>query len=144
MTLEIPAPVISQPSPPRCPGCGRAIAAWRLDHCVYCGAAFPAELKASAPPPEALQWIERPALPPDAARQIELLKVVPSGGEKRSRSLPAAISLLSLPVFGVLFYLLYRLASRFSPFAAEFVAAAGAVFVLYLGYAVFRSRSTGL
>ena len=133
---------MSEPPPEtRCPRCGRPIAAWRLDHCVYCGAAFPPDSRPAGPPPQALQWIERPGLPPDAARQLELLKVVPLDRPRRSRSIVAALSLLSLPVFCAIFYLLYRLLSRHSGAAAVLVVVAGAGFVLYLLYAAFRSSA---
>ena len=130
---------MSQTPQPRCPRCGRAIAAWRLDHCVYCGAAFPPDVKPHEPPPEARQWIERPALPPDAARQLELLRVVPMDQPRRSRSPLALVSFLSIPVFAGIFYLLYRLLSRYSAPLSGFVLVAGAAFLLYLGYAALRS-----
>jgi ribosomal protein L37E len=129
------------PSEPRCPRCGRRIAAWRLEHCVYCGAEFPAESRPAGPPPAALQWIERPGLPPDAARQVELLKVVPLERAPRSRSLLAIVSVVSVPVFGGIFYALYRLLSRHSAAAAGLVLVGGAAFILYLVYAAFRSNA---
>lgn len=132
---------MSSPTDPRCPGCGRRIAAWRLDHCVYCGAAFPPELKAGAQPPEALRWVDRPDLPPEAARQLEMMKVVPLGREKRSRSLRAAVSLISLPLFAGIFYMIYRLLTRYSGPVATLVLVAGAGFVLYLAVAALRSKT---
>ena len=130
---------MSQTPQPRCPRCGRAIAAWRLDHCVYCGAAFPPDVKPPEPPAEARQWIDRPALPPDAARQLELLKVVPMEQPRRSRSLLAVVSLVSIPVFAGIFYLLYRVLARYSSALSGFVLFAGAAFLLYLGYSALRS-----
>ena len=62
---------------PRCPKCRRPLAAWRLDHCVYCGEAFPAELKQGHEAPDGLKWVERPALPTDLSKKLELMKVVP-------------------------------------------------------------------
>ena len=56
---------------PRCPRCHRPLAAWRLEHCVYCGEAFPAELKQGFEEPEALKWVERPALPADLNKKLE-------------------------------------------------------------------------
>ena len=62
---------------PRCPRCRRAIAAWRLQHCVYCGETFPPDFKDGHAEPEALKWVERPAIPTDAAKQLELMKFPP-------------------------------------------------------------------
>jgi threonine/homoserine/homoserine lactone efflux protein len=85
--------------------------------------------------------VDRPALPPEAARQLEMLKVVPFETEKRSRSFVLTASLVSLPLFAGIFYMLYRLLSRHSPALAMVVLVAGAGFVLYLATAALRSRS---
>ncbi len=132
---------MSQSPEPRCPRCRRRIAAWKLDHCVYCGAPFPPELKQDAPPPEALRWVERPDLPADAMRQLEMMKVVPMDREKRSHSLLLTASLISLPLFAGIFYMLYRLLARYSPPIAMLVLIGGAGFILYLAVAALRSRS---
>ncbi len=125
-------------SVPKCPGCGRPIAAWKLDHCVYCGARFPAEFKQGLPAPDALKWVERPALTPEAARQLEMLKVLPSEPARRSRSLLVAASLASLPVFAIVFYMLHGLIARYSPAAALLVSVAGAGFLLYLVWSLMK------
>jgi len=39
---------------PSCPECGRRIAAWKKDHCVYCGTAFPPDFKQGFAEPEAV------------------------------------------------------------------------------------------
>jgi len=44
---------------------------------VYCGETFPPDLKEGFQEPEALKWVERPAIPIDAARQLEVMKVLP-------------------------------------------------------------------
>lgn len=131
------------PSPestgPLCPHCGRRIAAWRMDHCVYCGAVFPAELKQGFAEPEALKWVDRPKLPPDAARQLEMWKVIPQ--EKKRRSGVALFGIFAMPVFAILFYLLYRIVARYSGVAAMFVAIAGAGFLAYLAWSLFKPSS---
>ncbi len=129
----------AHPSAPACPRCHRRIAAWKLEHCVYCGAAFPPDLKEGFQEPEALKWVERPGLPPEAARQIELMKVAPFGAERRPRPLLAAASLLSLPVFAGIFYLLYALVARYSPSSATLVLVAGAGFLIYRVWTVFKA-----
>ena len=54
---------VSTAAGPRCPRCHRPLAAWRLNHCVYCGEAFPEDLKDGHAEPDALKWVERPGLP---------------------------------------------------------------------------------
>jgi len=117
-------------SGPLCPQCHRRIAAWRLDHCVYCGAAFPADFREGFPEPPALKWVERPGLPADAARQLEMMKVIPL--EKKGGSPAMLLGLLSVPVFAVLFYLLYRIVARYSAGSAVLVLVAGVGFIGYL------------
>jgi hypothetical protein len=117
-------------SGPLCPQCHRRIAAWRLDHCVYCGAVFPADFREGFPEPPALKWVERPGLPADAARQLEMMKVIPI--EKKGGSPAMLLGLLSVPVFAVLFYLLYRIVARYSAGSAVLVLVAGAGFIGYL------------
>ena len=122
----------SQPPLPSCPQCGRRIAAWKKDHCVYCGATFPADFKQGLPEPEALKWVDRPGIPPDAERKLEMMKVVPMDRAGKGKSLPAVVGLLSIPVFALLFYFLSVMLRRFSPLAASAVLASGAAFLGYL------------
>jgi len=76
----------SQPPLPSCPQCGRRIAAWKKDHCVYCGTTFPPDFKQGFAEPEALKWVDRPEISPDAERKLEMMKVVPMDGGGRGRS----------------------------------------------------------
>jgi len=125
---------------PRCPKCRRPLAAWRLDHCVYCGEAFPAELKQGHEAPDGLKWVERPALPTDLSKKLELMKVVPIEAGRKSRSLVTIIGLLSLPIFAAIFYLLYTMVRRMSPGTSLVVLLAGAGFVGYLAWIFARAR----
>ncbi|HVQ54917.1 MAG TPA: hypothetical protein VMT25_07045 [Thermoanaerobaculia bacterium] len=125
---------------PRCPKCRRPLAAWRLDHCVYCGEAFPAELKQGHEAPDGLKWVERPALPTDLSKKLELMKVVPIEAGRKSRSLVTVIGLLSLPIFAAIFYLLYTMVRRMSPGTSLVVLLAGAGFVGYLAWIFARAR----
>ena len=125
---------------PRCPKCRRPLAAWRLDHCVYCGEAFPAELKQGHEAPDGLKWVERPALPTDLSKKLELMKVVPIEAGRKSRSLVTVIGLLSLPIFAAIFYLLYTMVRRMSPGTSLVVVLAGAGFVGYLAWIFARAR----
>ena len=111
----------SQPPLPVCPACGRKIAAWKKEHCVYCG-------------------VDRPPIPPDAARKLEMMKVVPLEGAARARALPAWIGLLSLPVFAVIFYLLYSIVRRYIPSVAGLVLVVGAGILGYFIYAFYKAR----
>lgn len=126
---------------PACPQCNRRIAAWKKDHCVYCGAEFPPDLKHGYEEPEGLKWVDRPSISPDAARKLEMMKVVPLDGAAKTRSLPSLVGLLSLPVFAILFYLLSSLLRRYSPAASAGVLAAGAGFLGYLVWALRKLRN---
>jgi hypothetical protein len=125
---------------PRCPKCRRPIAAWRLEHCVYCGEAFPAEWKQGFEEPDGLKWVERPALPKDLSKKLELMKVVPIEARRKSRSLVTIVGLLSLPIFAAIFYLLYTMVRRLSPGTSLVVLLAGAGFVAYLAWIFARAR----
>jgi hypothetical protein len=125
---------------PRCPKCRRPLAAWRLDHCVYCGEAFPAELKQGHEAPDGLKWVERPALPTDLSKKLELMKVVPIEAGRKGRSLVTVIGLVSLPLFAAIFYLLYTMVRRMSPGTSLVVLLAGAGFVGYLAWIFARAR----
>jgi hypothetical protein len=130
----------SQPPLPACPQCRRRIAAWKKEYCVYCGAAFPPDFKQGFEEPEALKWVDRPGIPPDAARKLEMMKFAPLDGNARARSLPALIGLLSLPIFAVLFYLISSLLRRYSPAAAALVLVAGAGILGYLVWSLQKAR----
>ena len=130
----------SQPPLPVCPNCGRRIAAWKKEHCVYCGAPFPPGFKDGFAEPEAMKWVDRPAIPPDAARKLEMMKVIPLEGAARSRMLPVWIGLLSLPVFAILFYLLYAIVRRYLPGASGIVLVIEAGILGYLAWAFYRAR----
>jgi hypothetical protein len=130
---------VSSPPLPGCPQCGRRIAAWRLDHCVYCGAVFPADFKQGVEAPEALKWIDRPNIPADAAKQLELMKVVPHEQDTSSRSVGKILALASLPIFGGIIFLLYRILLRWGSGFAILAVLAGAVFLGYLVWTAFRS-----
>ena len=125
---------------PRCPKCHRPLAAWRLDHCVYCGEAFPAELKQGHEAPDGLKWVERPSLPTDLSKKLELMKVVPIEAGRKSRSVVTVIGLLSLPIFAAIFYLLYTMVRRLSPGTSLVILLAGAGFVAYLAWTFARAR----
>ena len=81
---------------PLCPRCRRKLAAWRLDHCVYCGETLPAGLKEAHEAPAGLQWVERPPLPTDLSKKLELMKVVPIEARRKSRPLVATIGTVVL------------------------------------------------
>ncbi|HEY1435421.1 MAG TPA: hypothetical protein VGG65_08605 [Thermoanaerobaculia bacterium] len=123
---------------PLCPRCRRKLAAWKLDHCVYCGETFPADLKEGFEAPTGLQWVERPALPTDLSKKLELMKI-PLGTRPRARSLVTTIGIVSVPIFGAIFYLLYTMIRRLSPGAALLVLAGGAGFLGYLVWIFARA-----
>lgn len=127
------------PAGPVCPRCRRKLAAWRLDHCVYCGEKFPESIREGFTEPPALQYVERPAVPPEAARQLDLMKYVEIGAPKKPKaSLATVLVLLTLPVFIGIFYMLYRVVSRYSPSSAVFIIFAGFVFLGYAGWSLAK------
>jgi hypothetical protein len=130
----------SQPPLPACPQCGRRIAAWKKEHCVYCGSVFPPGWKDGFEEPEALKWVERPGISPDAEKKLEMMRFVPLEGRERTRSLPMLIGLLSLPIFAVLFYLLSSLVRRYSAGGAAIILVAGAAFLGYLVWSLQKAR----
>ena len=130
----------SAPAGPRCPRCHRPLAAWRLDHCVYCGEAFPADLKAGFTAPEALKWVERPALPVDVSKKLEMMKVIPQETVKKSRSLVTTAGILSIPIFAAIFYLTWTLIRQLSPASGFMVLVGGAGVLGYLGWIFYRAR----
>lgn len=125
---------------PRCPRCRRPLAAWRLNHCVYCGENFPAELKEGFSEPEALKWIERPALPVDISKKLEMMKVVPQETVKKSRSLVTIAGILSIPIFAAVFYLTWTLIRQLSPASGVMIGIAGIGVVAYLAWNVWKAR----
>ena len=125
---------------PRCPRCHRPLAAWRLAHCVYCGEAFPAELKQGFEEPEGLKWVERPALPTDLNKKLELMRVVPMETKKKSRSLVTVVGAVSVPIFVVIFYLTWKLLRQLSPMSGLMIMGAGVMVVGYLVWTFVKAR----
>ena len=136
----------SAPAGPRCPRCHRPLAAWRLDHCVYCGEAFPVDLKAGFTAPEALKWVERPAIPTDAAKQLELMKFLPGGPKTATRSRPALLlaGAISIIAFSVVFILLFLVLRRSIPSGAGIVLFVGVGFLAYLAWVFLRASRRGI
>jgi hypothetical protein len=132
--------VSSAPAGPRCPRCHRPLAAWRLEHCVYCGEAFPAGLKQGFEAPAALKWVERPALPADVTKKLELMKVVPTQAPRKSRNLMAVAGLVSIPIFGAIFYLTYSMLRQLSPTSSLLILVAGVGVIGYLAWIFHRAR----
>lgn len=130
----------SAPAGPRCPRCHRRLAAWRLDHCVYCGEAFPADLKQGFAEPEALKYVERPPLPADVSKKLEMMKVVPSQAPRKSKNFLAIAGLVAIPIFGAIFYLTYTMLRQLSPTSSILILVAGIGVVAYLVWIFSRAR----
>ena len=111
-----------------------------MDHCVYCGEAFPAELKQGFREPEALKWVERPGLPPDVTRKLEMMKVVPLEARKPARNFVAIAGVVSIPIFGAIFYLTYTMLKQLSPTSSLLILVAGIGVVAYLVYIFAKAR----
>lgn len=131
---------MSSTSPgPLCPRCHRKLAAWKLDHCIYCGEKFPQNLREGFAEPEALKFVERPQVPPEAARQLEMMKYVELDTKKKPTKLGVALVVATLPVFAGVFYMLYRVLSRYVPSAGVIVAAMGLAFLGYVGWTLAKA-----
>ena len=131
---------MSSSSPgPRCPRCNRTLAAWRLAHCVYCGEPFPPGLKEGFAEPEALKWVDRPAIPTDAARQLEVMKVLPWEARKKPRPVLLLAAGFSFAVFATVFVLLFRVMQQSMPSLGILVLIVGAVFLGYVVTAFLRA-----
>ena len=126
---------------PLCPRCRRKLAAWKLDHCIYCGEKFPENFREGFEEPESLRFVERPAVPPDAARQLEMLKYVEIGAKAKPNSMRLGAILVgaALPVFAAIFYMLYRVLSRYVPSAGFIVAGVGLFFLGYVGWTLAKA-----
>ena len=88
-----------------------------------------------------MKWIERPAIPQDAARQLELLKVLPWDAKKKrpGRALVFAAG-FSVAAFAGIFTLLYLTLRRQMPSLALPVILLGVGFIGYLLWVFSRAR----
>lgn len=128
---------------PRCPRCNRTLAAWRLAHCVYCGESFPPGLKEGFQEPEALKWVDRPAIPVDAARQLEVMKILPWEGKRKPRPALLLAAGVSFAAFATIFVLLFLLMRRYMPSISILVLVVGALVLGYLTTAFLRVYRRG-
>lgn len=88
-----------------------------------------------------MKWIERPAIPSDAARQLELLKVLPwEVKKKRPRRVLVFAAGFSVAAFAGIFVLLFLMLQRQMPSLAVPVALVGAVFIGYLIWTFSRAH----
>ncbi len=67
------------------------------------------------------------------------MKVVPIEAHKKSRSLVATVGVLSVPIFGAVFYLLYTMIRRLSPATSVLVVIGGVGFIAYLVWIFARA-----
>ena len=82
---------------------------------MYCGQVFPPDLRDGYEEPETLKWVDRPAISLEASRQLEMMKVVPMEGDKKSRAVVRGLGLLAIPVLVALFYMLWSVSGRYFP-----------------------------
>ncbi len=130
---------------PRCPRCHRALAAWRLGHCIYCGETIPAELKAAFAEPEGLKWVERPALPTDLSKKLEMMRIVSNDAQapRKTRMAWAVAAGVALPLLVAIFYFAYVLLRRLSPFSSALVIIVGMGGLGYLVVSFLKAREKG-
>ena len=111
-----------------------------MDHCVYCGETFPAELKAGFAEPEGLKWVERPVLPPDLGKKLEVMRITSTGPPRKSRVAMAIAATVAAPAVLGGFYLVYMMLRQLSPATSVLVLIAGAGTLGYLAFSFFRNR----
>jgi hypothetical protein len=110
---------------------------------VYCGEAIPAELKQGFAEPEALKWVDRPALPADVNKKLEMMRVVPMDtAKKSSRSLITVVGIVSVPIFIAIFYLTWMLLRRISPVSGFLIVGAGVMVIGYLVWTFMKARKS--
>ena len=76
------------------------------------------------------------------AKQLEVMKIVPFDPIRKPRSLVLAFAGFLIPVFGVVFYLIFALLRRYSPLLAVAVLLGGAALVFYLVWRAVNSVRT--
>lgn len=125
---------------PRCPRCHRPLAAWRLGHCIYCGETIPPEVKAGFAEPEGLKWVDRPALPTDLSKKLEMMRVVNTEAPRKTRVAWAVAAGVAFPLLIAIFYMAYKLLRQLSPVSSALVVIVGMGGVGYLVVAFLKSR----
>jgi len=100
-------------------------------------------LKQGHEAPDALKWVERPALPAEVSKKLEMMKVVPSQAPRKSRSFMAIAGLVSIPIFGAIFYLTYKMLRQLSPTSSLLVLVGGIGVVAYLAWIFNKARKSG-
>src|SRR5678816_4842395 len=93
-----------------------------------------------------LKWVERPAIPTDAAKQLELMKFLPGGTKTATRSRPALLlaGAISIIAFSVVFVLLFLVLRRSMPAGAGIVLFVGVGFLAYLAWVFLRASRRGI
>jgi hypothetical protein len=115
-----------------------------MGHCIYCGETIPAELKAGFAEPEGLKWVERPPLPTDLSKKLEMMRIVPSEAPRKMRVAWAVAAGVAVPLLIAIFYIAYSLLRRFSPASAALIVIVGIGAAVYFGYTLLKSREKGL
>ena len=90
--------------------------------------------------PEALKWVERPAVPADLNKKLELMRFVPMETKKKSRSLVTFVGAVSVPIFVVIFYLMWKLLRQLSPMSGLMIMGAGVMVIGYLVWTFVKAR----
>ncbi|HEY1250803.1 MAG TPA: hypothetical protein VGH97_06410 [Thermoanaerobaculia bacterium] len=131
---------------PRCPRCHRALAAWRMGHCIYCGEAIPAELKAGFAEPDGLKFVERPPLPTDLSKKIEMMRIVNAekAAPRKARVAWAVAAGVAFPLLIGIFYMAYSLLRQLSPISSALVIIVGMGGLGYLVVSFLKSREKGI
>jgi hypothetical protein len=113
-----------------------------MGHCIYCGEAISPELKAGFAEPEGLKWVERPPLPTDLSKKLEMMRVVQTEptAPRKTRVAWAVAAGIAFPLLIGIFYMAYMLLRRLSPVSSALVVIVGMGGIAYLVVAFLKSR----
>lgn len=116
-----------------------------MGHCIYCGETIPPELKAGFAEPEGLKWVERPPLPTDLSKKLEMMRILPTEQAPRKTKVAWAVAAgVAVPLLFVIFYLAYSLLRRLSPVSATLIVFVGIGAAGYFAYTFLKSREKGI
>jgi hypothetical protein len=117
-----------------------------MGHCIYCGEAIPAELKAGFAEPDGLKFVERPPLPTDLSKKIEMMRIVNAekAAPRKARVAWAVAAGVAFPLLIGIFYMAYSLLRQLSPISSALVIIVGMGGLGYLVVSFLKSREKGI
>jgi hypothetical protein len=117
-----------------------------MGHCIYCGETIPAELKAGFAEPEGLKYVERPALPTDLSKKLEMMRIVGAEAQapRKTRVAWAVAAGVAFPLLIGIFYIAYSLLRHLSPVSSALVVIVGMGGLGYLVVSFLKAREKNI